>query len=69
MATVSASGAHDTVEPLATGVSTRLVWPSSWQGSDWSTEAAGGVGLEAAVGAGRLLEAWELSGGATTAKV
>lgn len=28
-ANVSASGAHVTVEPLATGVSTRLVCPSS----------------------------------------
>ena len=35
MVRVSARGAQETVEPLARGVSTRLVVPRRWQGRDW----------------------------------
>lgn len=64
LVTVSASGAQVTVEPLATGVSTRLVCPRSWQGRGCRTE-----GLEAAVVADRSVDDRELSWGATTVKV
>lgn len=64
---MSASGAQVMVEPLATGVSTRLVCPSSWDrpaldrpGRDWRTEAAGGGGGCAGFGT-ELLEAVEFS--------
>lgn len=57
---VSAIGAQVTVEPFATGVSTRLVCPRSWQGRDCRTEAACCRLLDAAVEADRL-DDWELS--------
>lgn len=69
LATVSASGAQVTVEPLATGVSTRLVCPRSWQGRGWRTEAAGCRCFEAMVWTCWLVDEWELSCGATTVKV
>lgn len=69
LVTVSASGAQVTVEPLATGVSTRLVCPRSWQGRGCRTEAPGCVALEAVVVADRSVDDRELSWGATTVKV
>lgn len=69
LATVSASGAQVTVEPLATGVSTRLVCPRSWQGRDCRTEAAGCMGLEGVLEVDWLVDDWELSWGVTTVKV
>lgn len=64
LVTVSASGAQVTVEPLATGVSTRLVCPRSWQGRGCRTE-----GLEATVVADRSVDDREWRWGATTVKV
>lgn len=69
LVTVSANGAPVTVEPLATGVSTRLVCPRSWQGRGCRTEAPGCVALEVVVVADRSVDDRELSWGATTVKV
>lgn len=66
---VSARGVPVTVEPLATGVRTRLVCPRSWQGSDCRTEALGCRGLETTEWTEWLVDIWVWSCGATTAKV